>query len=219
MAGKNLKQTAYEKIKENIISCRYEPDSVMNEAILCQELNMSRTPVRDALGRLEMDGFLTILPKKGIRISQITLLDVNSVFESRILIEPYIIRNYGLSIPGQVLEQLLEMIRKEKEAIGHQTEESNYWDDEFHRSLCSCCTNHYFLKLLDEIQSQNKRVRVVTARNNDTRLEETVLEHQQIISRLQEGKADQAADLMVEHLQKARQTFFLNYKIVPNVPL
>ena len=68
--GRNtLKYSTYEFIKNKIICCEYEPGTFLNEEILCEETGVSRTPVRDALGRLEQEGLVKILPKKGVKIS------------------------------------------------------------------------------------------------------------------------------------------------------
>ena len=64
------KQAAYEYIKKKILSCMYEPGVVMNEQTLCDELELSRTPVRDALSRLEQEGLVNIMPKKGFMRSE-----------------------------------------------------------------------------------------------------------------------------------------------------
>ena len=63
--------------------------------------NISRTPMRDALGRLEQEGLITILPKKGLMVSPITDEDVHSIYEVRLLVEPYALRVYGELLPGK----------------------------------------------------------------------------------------------------------------------
>ena len=60
--------------------------------------------MRDALGRLEQEGLITILPKKGLMVSGITEEDVHSMFEMRLLVEPYALRTYGNLIPREQLE-------------------------------------------------------------------------------------------------------------------
>ena len=72
--------------------------------------NISRTPMRDALGRLEQEGLITILPKKGLMVSGITEEDVHSMFEMRLLVEPYALRTYGSSIPREKLEAYAELM-------------------------------------------------------------------------------------------------------------
>ena len=88
-----LKYSTYEFIKNKIICCEYEPGTFLNEEILCEETGVSRTPVRDALGRLEQEGLVKILPKKGVMISNLSINDMNMTYEFRLLLEPYILKN------------------------------------------------------------------------------------------------------------------------------
>ena len=85
----SLKLQAYQYLKTRILNCEYRPNEFLNEQKLCAEMgNISRTPMRDALGRLEQEGLITILPKKGLMVSGITEEDVHSMFEMRSLVEP-----------------------------------------------------------------------------------------------------------------------------------
>ena len=92
----SLKLQAYQYLKTKILNCEYRPNEFLNEQKLCAEMgSISRTPMRDALGRLEQEGLITILPKKGLMVSGITEEDVHSMFEMRLLVEPYALRTYG----------------------------------------------------------------------------------------------------------------------------
>ena len=83
----SLKLQAYQYLKTKILNCEYRPNEFLNEQKLCAEMgNISRTPMRDALGRLEQEGLITILPKKGLMVSGITEEDVHSMFEMRLLV-------------------------------------------------------------------------------------------------------------------------------------
>ena len=74
----SLKLQAYQYLKTKILNCEYRPNEFLNEQKLCAEMgNISRTPMRDALGRLEQEGLITILPKKGLMVSGITEEDVH----------------------------------------------------------------------------------------------------------------------------------------------
>ena len=65
----SLKLQAYQYLKTKILNCEYRPNEFLNEQKLCAEMgNISRTPMRDALGRLEQEGLITILPKKGLMV-------------------------------------------------------------------------------------------------------------------------------------------------------
>ena len=64
MAKTNLKTLAYNSIKQKIITCEYAPGTYLSEELITDQLKISRTPVRDALSRLEQEGLLEIRPKK-----------------------------------------------------------------------------------------------------------------------------------------------------------
>ena len=107
----SLKLQAYQYLKTKILNCEYRPNEFLNEQKLCAEMgNISRTPMRDALGRLEQEGLITILPKKGLMVSGITEDDVHSMFEMRLLVEPYALRTYGADIPHGELEHFVQMM-------------------------------------------------------------------------------------------------------------
>ena len=74
----SLKNQAYYEIRQRILTCEYAPGAILNEAFLCEELSFSRTPVRDALSRLEHEHLLRIVSKKGIVIENITLSDIGN---------------------------------------------------------------------------------------------------------------------------------------------
>ena len=91
----SLKQQVYDAIKHSIIHCEYTPGSQLNEDTFCQRFGASRTPVRDALGRLEQEGLVVIQPKRGVLISPVSLRAINELFEVRQRIEPYALLTYG----------------------------------------------------------------------------------------------------------------------------
>jgi DNA-binding transcriptional regulator YhcF (GntR family) len=94
-AKQSLKLQAYQYLKTKILNCEYRPNEFLNEQKLCAEMgNISRTPMRDALGRLEQEGLITILPKKGLMVSGITEDDVHSMFEMRLLVGEQRIMKY-----------------------------------------------------------------------------------------------------------------------------
>ena len=124
----SLKLQAYQYLKTKILNCEYRPNEFLNEQKLCAEMgNISRTPMRDALGRLEQEGLITILPKKGLMVSGITEEDVHSMFEMRLLVEPYALRTYGNAIPREQLEAYAELMHHSE-----RIEDFCESDDDFH---------------------------------------------------------------------------------------
>ena len=103
MPKTNLKTLAYNAIRKKIITCEYAPGMFLSEELLTDELGLSRTPVRDALSRLEQEGLVEIKPKRGVTVSPLSINDVNMIFEVRTIYETYILRNYGPLIPEKQL--------------------------------------------------------------------------------------------------------------------
>lgn len=91
----SMQSKAYDFIKRKITMCEYAPNQLLSEAVLQEELGFSRTPVREAIGRLEQEGLLKVFPKRGIVVSGFTISDISKIFEVRRLVEPYALRNYG----------------------------------------------------------------------------------------------------------------------------
>lgn len=75
----SLQIQAYEQIKSKILSLEYPPNAIISEASLLHDLDMSRTPVRESLIKLEHEHFVKILPKRGILVLPLSLADVNMI--------------------------------------------------------------------------------------------------------------------------------------------
>ena len=158
MQPSTLKSKAYQYIKGKIVSCEYEPGCFLDEKQLIEELQASRTPIREALNKIEQENLIQIIPKKGIVVSQITLKNILDVYQVREVIEPA-----ALSLYGQYLnrEKLL-FFREGFENDEDVSPKSAYkFDAEFHAFIISGYNNEYITNLMDEIRSQNHRIQVV----------------------------------------------------------
>ncbi len=206
MAKLSLKQVAYNTIRENLLNCKYEPGQFLNEDTLCEELNMSRTPIRDALGRLEQERLITIYPKKGMCVSPISLNDVNDVFEARCILEPYIIRTYCQHLDRNIMNKLQQLLKDEINCIDTNISEFFAIDDQFHSVFIHQSTNDYFIQLNRNLNSQNMRMRILSGRFSSTRLQMTFKEHEKIFYELSMGHTEAAAQAMEEHLLAAKES-------------
>ena len=95
MEKASLKAFAYQEIKEKIVDCVFAPGQHLNENRLVTELKISRTPIREALSRLQEEGLVCVIPKKGILVSTISIADVSQIYQVRLEIEPFIVRLAG----------------------------------------------------------------------------------------------------------------------------
>lgn len=207
MAGKeSLKQKAYYAIKEKIIRCDYAPGAMLNEESLREELHVSRTPIRDALSRLEQEGLISILPKKGIEVSGLSINDINLIFEVRLLYEPYALLKYGSKIKDEVVYKYYDTFS----SPAHTFSEEEYYalDVAFHVNIVETIQNPYLLKTYDWIHNQNLRFRVLTGQFVDLRLERTNQEHLKIVTACLKHNWELAAKEMEAHLLASKNATF-----------
>ncbi|HIU77260.1 MAG TPA: GntR family transcriptional regulator [Candidatus Pelethocola excrementipullorum] len=207
MSKQTLKQVAYQEIKEKILNCEYEPNSFLNEDFLCEELGMSRTPVRDALSRLEQERLVSILPKKGFFVSPVSQKEINMVFEGRLLLEPYFLLNYCADMPADVISRMKDISAQYHRAI-ESNEKKDYYrlDNEFHQCIVSQCTNIYLIRTYEDLQNQDRRLRIMTGSSIEERLLITIQEHKQILDCIIAGDLEGAAEAMRKHLGNSKSS-------------
>ena len=201
----NLKKKAYDTIKEKIFDCEFLPSTFLNETMLMSVVGTSRTPIREALNKLEQEKLVKILPKKGIVVSEITIRDITAVYQVRELVEPYIIRTWGMNIPVNTLQKYKE--RTQDSGTNDSMEDQFLLDDAFHRVIINACDNSYLFNLLCNVYDQNHRIRIISGRLQ-TRLEESAHEHLKIIEYLLDKKYEEAALTMGEHLAQSKKAAF-----------
>src|SRR5882757_8980648 len=81
-----LRDSIYQAIRQAILTCEFEPGQELREQILAERYRVSRSPVRDALLRLELEGLVTVLPRQGYLVNAISIPDVEAMFDLRLLI-------------------------------------------------------------------------------------------------------------------------------------
>lgn len=203
----SLKHQIYDEIKRRIIFCEYLPGMQLNEDILCQQFGSSRTPVRDALSRLEQEGLVNIYSKRGVQITDVSISAVNELFEVRMRIEPYAVRTYGGWQSDDVYARYMRHFSQtiiDKDAFYSL-------DSDFHQSFIKASNNRYLSMIYGITADQAVRYRILSGA--DYRLEETQREHYQIASCCLRRDWASAANEMRNHLEMSKKaiiTFSLN---------
>ncbi|WP_317853887.1 GntR family transcriptional regulator [Chakrabartyella piscis] len=205
MAKTSLKLEAYNAIRKRIMDCTYAPGTILNEDALTEEFNVSRTPIRDAISRLEQEGIVIILPKKGVMVSELSISQLNSIFEIRILFEPYALERYGSSMDESKLFAFYEAFNNDMQLTAFQRYEL---DDEFHNFIMSAIPNTYMHRTYDLIQVQNIRYRVLTGNLLGNCYEVGHQEHLEILSHCLKKNWSEAAKAMEQHLLRSKNSSF-----------
>lgn len=200
---KNRKVTASEKvyslIKERILSGEYEPEQMLNEVALSKEFGVSRTPIREALGKLEHEMLVTIYPKHGTIISSVDFGMVHDVFQIRKILEPFIILNYGAMIDRT---RMLAALRSQlKIQMQESASDFHYQADaDLHQIILDTNPNKYITETLLKVYDQNQRIRILTGAKSTQRLLKSCEEHLAIINCILCEDYISAAQKMDEHL-------------------
>lgn len=221
MAKTSLKTVAYNELRKKIVSCEYAPGTFLNEEMLISALELGRTPIRDALIRLENEGLVEVRPKKGIVVTSLNFSDINMIFEIRLLYEPYILKNYGKLLSVDELRRYLEIFsRTPKDSFQHFDGLNIFeLDNEFHSMIVNACPNIYMKQSFALTQTQNERFRHMTGIRTDKRLDNTFREHLDIVKACLEQNWDGAAEKMRYHIEESRQsTFQLAFESATSMP-
>ena len=195
----NLKLQAYSILKEKIVSCEYSPGSMLNEARLATELGFSRTPIREAISILEMEGFLHIVPKKGILVTDILLSDIVQILQARMEIEPVALKLAGPNIPREKLLTWKEMFLTDAPSIEHGYKT----DTAMHLGIIGYCNNAYIIDMMKKVFDKNTRI-IICSRQNKEHMQEARKEHLEILDGLLCEDFDLAAAKMRAHVAVCR---------------
>jgi len=216
----NLKEKSYEIIKYNIINIIYKPGEYLEEKKLSSSLEVSRTPMREALSRLEDEGWINIYPRKGIYVAKIDETLINNVFEARKTLEISSLKLTAGRLPQMKLELLKEKLCELSMDVGKKMEDIDNKkkmediDEEFHNMIISFYDNFFLKKATINIMEHAKRIKMFSL---DKKVKEAILkstkEHIVLIDLLLDGKIEEVEQLLYKHLERA-QRYYLKILIV-----
>jgi DNA-binding GntR family transcriptional regulator len=204
-----LKDQAYQFIKENILDEHFPPGRFLSERELIEMLEMSKTPIKSALVRLETEGFVTVHSKQGIIINDLSVNRITDIYDLRIALETYICGQ----IAGNMTEEhcrLLENNLQESEEKATQMDSKGFakLDHAFHRLLCECSGNEEIYRVLLNYQDHLLRITMRHLKKDRQRMKQFWQEHVEIYKHLKRGDLG-SIDLMKEHLQQSKLKLFI----------
>ncbi len=201
-----IRERAYEQLKNSILSGRIEPGERLTEEHLARELGMSRTPIREALHKLESEGLIKPLATRGFVASQDSEQDVEELFEIRAVLEGYALRVICGRVTDPVLEELGESVAKAEEALKSQSLDDIFkWNTRFHDTLHELITDKHRLYH----QMVTMRQYVLRHRKNTLQFPDggtrTVDGHRKILMALRLKDPDLCERVMREHIQQSKR--------------
>ncbi len=203
-----LSEIAYERIKDAIRNADLEPGQPLSETKLSKMLGISRTPVREAIQQLSQEGLVQIIPGRAITVASLSVPEVMNAVHIRSVLEPEVARLAAASITSEELEDLWSVLQKMEEAV--ENEDRTTWakvDSRFHEILSDSCPNRLLGDMV--IQVRNRISYLSTDSQTDhRRLLACTQEHRQVVEAIAVGDTQLAEQVMRDHIQKLRDSFF-----------
>ncbi len=197
----SLSEQAYRHIRRQIISTQLPPGSVIDEAALKKQLGMGRTPIREALQRLSIEKLVTILPRRGMLVTEISITDLKRLFEVRFELEGLAARlaaERGTADQFGRMEMVLSYLPGPKEKA--EPTRLIAIDEASHRLIYEAADNKFLRDSLLTLYGQSLRLWYFTLSQIGV-LQEAVEEHRQILEALKARDGRLARQLIQAHIQ------------------
>ncbi|TFG82060.1 MAG: GntR family transcriptional regulator [Spirochaetales bacterium] len=195
---------AYKILKERIIQNELKPQEYLNEQVLCKELNISKTPVREALQHLERDRLVVIVPNKGCFVSNIGIDYIREVFEIREMFECSAARMAAAMGSKAEFEKILANHKSFKVVDDQSVRQSLLSGYQIHEHIVNASGNSFLSEYYASILDHIVRIRMYfISRFDSKRLHETCEEHKRILRAIIDGDPDRAEREVREHLGRS----------------
>jgi DNA-binding GntR family transcriptional regulator len=202
----SLKDRVYQNIKFQIIRGNLKPGTRLLEEELAKAMSISRAPIREAFNKLEKEGFVTTIPRKGAAVSNITTETIEDIFEIRETLESLAVKK---SLGKIFIDELEKVGDNFKEFIGKSENAENriqylVLDKKFHDLLSQNCGNKKLIELLANLQEQIHWLRNISLKR--TTFSGSVREHLAIIEALKRNDEKLITKALLLHLERAKES-------------
>lgn len=200
---KTLANEAYDYLKEKIIIGEIKPGNIITEKNVGDLLGMSRTPVKNALTKLELENYVKCIPGVGTVVTGLSFKDLKDIYDVRASLECLALKSAIYNINKEDINKLREEFKEglkkynEKGKIGPL--DITDIDSSFHNLIIKNSQNNYIEKLMDVIANQVSRYQIQAYTLTDT-FEESIQQHLKILNSIENNNLDEAEDLLKAHI-------------------
>ncbi|MFG2711290.1 GntR family transcriptional regulator [Streptomyces goshikiensis] len=193
-------ERVYAHVKQGVLDRRYEGGVLLTEGELAEAVGVSRTPVREALLRLETEGLLKLYPKKGALVLPVSAQEIADVIETRLLVEEFTVRRAVPAPPG-LLDRLAALVEEQRRhAAAGDLAAVMAADRGFHAEIVRGAGNQILCRLYDQLRDRQLRMGVALLHAHPDRIERSLTEHTEILDALRAGDAESAAAAVRAHV-------------------
>lgn len=201
----SLADCVFDKLENDILSGKYAYGEVLTEARLSEELGVSRTPIREAIRRLEQEHIL-LVTGKGLTVQGITREDIRDIMDIRVRVEGLAAFYAAQRMSAEDKEQLKNALELQEFYAAKEDSDHMQWQDhEFHETIYAGCGSLTLQNVLVPLHRKAQKYRRASVEKR-SRAEASVREHRAIYEAIAAGNAQEAEQQMIRHIENARKS-------------
>jgi DNA-binding GntR family transcriptional regulator len=211
----NLRNQVYDILKKRIILREIEPGKKINEEELAESLGVSRTPIRETLVRLEHEGIVRIIPRRGAFVVSQSNKEVIDLLQVREVLEGLVVRLATENMERDLFDHLRRCLKEISSTDERDDRLLKYTpaDVQFHALLLEACNNPLLKSMMETVNSHLQMVRLRTVALPG-RPEQTVREHYEILEAIEQGNPILAEKSMRKHVESVRRDVLKNITLM-----
>jgi len=215
MSSVALSRFAYDRIREMFLNHRFSAGMKISETKLAKELGISRTPVREAIRQLQMEGLLYQVAQSGTYISSPGRREISEIYEVRLALEVQAIGKAATRLRREELDELSRLLTemeayvsqfqkdKAKSLIGEPLRRFLLADMNFHLTIFQAADNQTAIKIYSDVQMRNRAFGDRSHRRDQRHLDSVLNSHTKILQALQREDETAAKESMAEHIENS----------------
>lgn len=200
-----MKHQIYQIIKKEICDGNYLPGQWLQEKELAEKMNVSRSPVREALKQLVDEGLAIEYPNKGVFVKEFSSKDIEEIYDVRIMLESYAIKNSVKVITSINIKDLMEILQNLSDCY-EKNDISNYieYDTQLHQYIVKLGGNSLVSDIYKRIYSQVQQFRIYSL-TTKKRFDDSIIEHRKVVENMIASNWKEADRINRIHLALARE--------------
>jgi len=222
--SKPLSEVAYQKIKELIATLKLGPRDQVDEEWVAKKLSIGRTPIREALFRLNAENLVEVVPGRGFFVRDITLSTLRDLFETMLILE----RSAVALAAKRIKKGQIEDLQRINNNLRQAWRDKNYLqvtllNSRFHRTIYKASDNSYLITYLDNLQNQSQRLaymcfsKDLASYDMQSHAELSIKDHQSLIELLGQGNHIDAVNIISEHVKLFQRR--VNHFMIPSLDI
>jgi DNA-binding GntR family transcriptional regulator len=202
--AKTVREAVYQKLRNAIIDGYFKSGDALVERILSKDMHVSRTPIREALRKLELEGLVTNVPYRGVMVTELTREDVDQIYEVHEVLHAraaILATRYATEETFQSLDRCIK-IAVDQFKLG-ETEKMIMNNRLFHNIIYDASRNLYIIQMMNNIYAKIALLRVKTLSNTDRAIQ-NIGEHIKLYNAMKNRNEKLAEEITIDHIRNAR---------------